>query len=172
MPKAYHALTLSFHQPAGNLEEMLSTNPWAAQERLWALDRVPRALWDYQGLAKVHLHLSGTLLETLSQPSFQERVHGIVKCGDLLWYLQNQRLFEILGSGYYHPLLPLIPEQGSVGASDAFAGGALPAHPGGLHVSGGSVATGGAKSSSARMLKLKEVRSESERGECATECET
>jgi alpha-amylase/alpha-mannosidase (GH57 family) len=57
----------------------------------------------------VHLALSGTLLETLSNPEFQQRVYGIVKCGDLLWQLQNSRIFEILGTGYYHPVLPLIP---------------------------------------------------------------
>jgi 4-alpha-glucanotransferase len=109
MRKVFHALTLNFHQPPGNLEHLLDTNEWAAKELLWAIDRMPRALWDYEGIAKVHLNLSGTLLETLSNPSFQERVHGIVKCGELLWHLQNRRLFEVLGTGYYHPVLPLIP---------------------------------------------------------------
>jgi alpha-amylase/alpha-mannosidase (GH57 family) len=33
----------------------------------------------------------------------------MVDCGSLLWHLQNDRLFEILGTGYYHPVLPLIP---------------------------------------------------------------
>lgn len=109
MRKVFHALTLNFHQPPGNLEHLLDTDEWAAKELLWAIDRMPRALWDYEGIAKVHLNLSGTLLETLSDPSFQERVHGIVKCGELLWHLQNRRLFEVLGTGYYHPVLPLIP---------------------------------------------------------------
>jgi alpha-amylase/alpha-mannosidase (GH57 family) len=49
------------------------------------------------------------LLETLSRPDFQKRVHGLVKCGDLLWHLQNDRIIQILGTGYYHPVLPLIP---------------------------------------------------------------
>lgn len=109
MRKVFHALTLNFHQPSGNLEHLLETDPWAAKELLWAIDRMPRALWDYEGIAKVHLNLSGTLLETLSNPSFQERVYGIVKCGEILWHLQNQRIFEVLGSAYYHPVLPLIP---------------------------------------------------------------
>ena len=62
-----------------------------------------------EDLARVHLSLSGTLLETLCDPAFQERVYGIVKCGDLLWHLQNRRLFDVLGTAYYHPVLPLIP---------------------------------------------------------------
>ena len=55
---------------------------------------------------RVHLSLSGTLLETLSSPEFQRRVYGIVDCGSLLWYLQNERIIQVLGTAYYHPVLP------------------------------------------------------------------
>jgi len=37
----------------------------------------------------VHLSVSGTLLETLTDPDFQRRVYGTVVCGSLLWHLQN-----------------------------------------------------------------------------------
>jgi alpha-amylase/alpha-mannosidase (GH57 family) len=106
---AHHALVLNLHQPAGNLEHLLEHAAWEAKEILFALDRIPRSLWGQEDLARVHLSLSGTLLETLSSPAFQERVYGIVDCGKLLWHLQNTELFEILGTGYYHPVLPLIP---------------------------------------------------------------
>lgn len=105
----YHALVLNLHQPSGNLEHLLKTNFWEAKEILWALDRMPRALWGYEDLARVHLSLSGTLLETLQNPQFQEQVYGIVKTGELLWQLQNNRIFDILGTGFYHPVLPLTP---------------------------------------------------------------
>jgi 4-alpha-glucanotransferase len=107
---AYHALVLNLHQPSGNLEHLLTHAEWEAKEILYALDRIPRSLWGYEDVARVHLSLSGTLLETLQSPEFQERVYGTVKCGDLLWHLQNERLIEVLGTGYYHPVLPLIPE--------------------------------------------------------------
>jgi 4-alpha-glucanotransferase len=107
----HHALVLNLHQPSGNLEYLLAQNSWEAKEILWALDRIPRSLWGFEDVARVHLALSGTLLETLSNPGFQSLVYGIVKCGDLLWYLQNTKLFEILGTGYYHPVLPLIPKE-------------------------------------------------------------
>lgn len=107
---AHHALVLNLHQPLGNLEELLEHNHWEAQEILYALDRIPRSLWGYEDVARVHLSLSGTLLQTLSDPAFQQRVYGLVDCGALLWHYQNQDLFEILGTGYYHPVLPLIPE--------------------------------------------------------------
>jgi predicted glycosyl hydrolase (DUF1957 family) len=46
---------------------------------------------------------------TSRTPRFQERVYGIVDCGALLWHLQNTRTIEVLGTGYYHPVLPLMP---------------------------------------------------------------
>lgn len=107
---AHHALVLNLHQPPGNLQTMLDEDNWEAKEILYALDRIPRSLWGNEDLARVHLSLSGTLLETLADPAFQERVYGIVDCGSLLWQFQNQDIFEILGTGYYHPVLPLIPE--------------------------------------------------------------
>lgn len=105
-----HALVLNLHQPSGNLEYLLENQQWEAKEILWAMDRIPRSLWGYEDIAKVHLSLSGTLLETLINPDFQEKVYGITKVGDLLWFLQNTNLFHILGTGYYHPVFPLTPE--------------------------------------------------------------
>ncbi|MCH9699174.1 MAG: glycoside hydrolase family 57 [Gammaproteobacteria bacterium] len=110
MNTTYHALVLNFHQPEGNLEELLGYQPWDTEQILYAMERMPRTLLPYQDQARVHLSLSGTLLQTLSDPGFQERVYGIVDCGSLLWQLQNNRIFNILGTGYYHPVLPLIPE--------------------------------------------------------------
>ncbi|MBN2187818.1 MAG: hypothetical protein JW699_00080 [Chitinispirillaceae bacterium] len=107
----HHALVLNFHQPSGNLESLLERNEWEAKEILWAMDRMPRTLWGYEDTARVHITLSGTLLETLANPDFQSRVYGIVKCGDLIWYLQNIALFEVLGTAYYHSVLPLIPKE-------------------------------------------------------------
>ncbi len=107
---AHHALVLNLHQPPFNLQQLLDEGNWEAKEILYAIDRIPRSLWGYEDVARVHLSMSGTLLETLSDPAFQERVYGIIDCGSLLWHFQNQDLFEILGTGYYHPVLPLIPE--------------------------------------------------------------
>jgi alpha-amylase/alpha-mannosidase (GH57 family) len=105
----HHALVLNLHQPAGNLDELLDAGSWEATEILYALDRIPRTLWRHEEIARVHLSLSGTLLETLSSPGFQERVYGIVDCGSLLWHLQNTRIVRVLGTAYYHPVLPLTP---------------------------------------------------------------
>ncbi|QJD29906.1 polysaccharide deacetylase family protein [Methylococcus geothermalis] len=107
----HHALVLNLHQPPGNLEHLLDHQDWEAKEILFAYDRIARSLWDYSDVGRVHLSVSGTLLETLASPGFQERVYGIVDCGSLLWHWQNQSIIDILGTGYYHPVLPLIPER-------------------------------------------------------------
>jgi alpha-amylase/alpha-mannosidase (GH57 family) len=109
MKPIYHALVLNLHQPAGNLEHLLEHSPWEAREILFALDRIARSNWAFGDKARVHLSLSGTLLETLSSPDFQSRVYGDVDVGSMLWHLQNQYIIQILGTGYYHPVLPLIP---------------------------------------------------------------
>ena len=109
----YHALVLNLHQPPSYLDVLLERKGQEAAEILFAYDRMPRALWAYEDLARVHLSISGTLLETLSHPDFQRKVYGIVDCGTLLWALQNTKIFEILGTGYYHPVLALIPESDS-----------------------------------------------------------
>jgi alpha-amylase/alpha-mannosidase (GH57 family) len=103
------ALVLNLHQPSRNLEDMAADQEWQAKEVLWALDRIPRSLWGYEDVGKVHLSLSGTLLEALADPSFQERFYGVVDCGSLLWHLQNIEIIQVLGTGYYHPVFPLVP---------------------------------------------------------------
>lgn len=105
-----HALVLNLHQPAGNLEDLLAHRDCQAHEILYAIDRIPRFLWNYQDVGRVHLALSGTLLETLSNPWFQQRVYGTVDCGSLLWHLQNLATLRVLGTAYYHAVLPLIPQ--------------------------------------------------------------
>jgi alpha-amylase/alpha-mannosidase (GH57 family) len=109
MADRHFALVLNLHQPAGNLQELLERREWEAREILWAMDRIPRSLWPDADIGRLHVSISGTLLETLADPDFQSRVYGIVDCGSLLWYLQNQRIVNVLGTAYYHPVLPLIP---------------------------------------------------------------
>jgi hypothetical protein len=115
MLEIHHALVLDIHQPSGNLQDLLDTQEkeWEAKEILFAYDRMARVLRANADLARVNVSFSGTLLETLSNPGLQERVYGIVKCGDLLndlQGLQHDGVLEVLGTGYYHPLFALIPE--------------------------------------------------------------
>ncbi|WP_339134311.1 MAG: hypothetical protein WGN25_15045 [Candidatus Electrothrix sp. GW3-4] len=109
MDRIFHAVVLNLHQPSGNLQHLFDHNKWEAKEILFSLDRIPRSLWQDSDIARVHLSLSGTLLETLADPGFQAAAYGTIDCGSFLWHLQNEQIFEILGTAYYHPVLPLIP---------------------------------------------------------------
>ena len=109
MSNIHHALVLNLHQPPGNLERLFAENEWEAKEILFAYDRIARSLWGYEDVGRVHLSLSGTLLEALSGQPFQERAYGVVDIGSLLWHWQNRGVIDILGTGYYHPVFPLIP---------------------------------------------------------------
>ena len=42
MRNVFHALVLSLHQPAGNLEALLNSGDWKAKEILFAMDRIDR----------------------------------------------------------------------------------------------------------------------------------
>jgi alpha-amylase/alpha-mannosidase (GH57 family) len=110
MTNIHHALVLNLHQPPNNLENLFAENEWEAKEILFAYDRIARSLWGYEDVGRVHLSLSGTLLESLSSPEFQEKTYGIVDSGSVLWHWQNRSIIEILGTGYYHPVFPLIPQ--------------------------------------------------------------
>ncbi len=47
----FYATVLNLHQPLSNLEELLDTREWESRKILYALDRIPRALADYENLA-------------------------------------------------------------------------------------------------------------------------
>ena len=67
MANVSFALVLNAHQPAWNLEDLLQHREWEAKEILWAIDRIPRSLWNSEDVGRVHLALSGTLLEPVDQ---------------------------------------------------------------------------------------------------------
>lgn len=104
----YHALMLNLHQPAGNLEHLLTYQEPEARAILQAMARIPHALHDVPE-AKVHFSLSGTLLETLQDPEFQQKAEGIMDGQAFLDQMRRLPNLEILGTAYYHPVLPLIP---------------------------------------------------------------
>lgn len=81
MKEIAHVLVLNLHQPAPNLEYLLAHHSWEAMEILYALDRIPRSLRDYEYVGRVHLSLSGTLLETLSNPVFLGVFTGLLIVG-------------------------------------------------------------------------------------------
>lgn len=90
------ALALHNHQPVGNFGWVLEENYQLAYlPMLECLERHPRI--------RVALHYSGYLLDWLCQwqPDFVGRVRALVERGQA----------EVLGGGYYEPILPSIPDR-------------------------------------------------------------
>ncbi len=106
MPEVYHALGLHFHQPHGNMNFLLSTNREEALRILQCYIRPIRYLSECEGLAAVHLSISGTLLEQMCTLTLDEL--GSLK--DALECYVNLSNVEFLATGFYHPVFPLIPE--------------------------------------------------------------
>src|SRR5260370_41415677 len=88
------------HQPVGNF-------PWVFQQVfeqaylpfIEALERHPRV--------RLSLHYTGSLLDWLSEahPDFLQRIAALARRGQV----------EMVGGGYYEPILPSIPDQDKVG---------------------------------------------------------
>ena len=95
VPAVSLLMAIHCHQPVGNFgfvfEEAFRN---AYEPFLAALERHPAI--------RVSLHYSGSLLDWLleHQPKFLERIRRLVAQGQV----------ELLASGYYEPILPLIPE--------------------------------------------------------------
>jgi alpha-amylase len=88
-------LLLHHHQPVGNF-------PWVFQQ-VYEEAYLPmiEALERHSGI-RLSLHYTGSLLDWLAeaQPAFLQRINRLVQ--------QNQ--VEIVGGGYYEPILPSIPD--------------------------------------------------------------
>ncbi len=95
-PRVYLLMALHCHQPVGNFGFVFDEAFRKAYEPfLAALERHPTV--------RVALHYSGSLLDWLaaSQPSYLKRIRALVHRGQV----------EMLASGYYEPILPVIPEE-------------------------------------------------------------
>ena len=94
------ALAFHNHQPVGNFGWVLSEAYEVAYEPMVAaLERHPTV--------HISLHYTGPLLEWLrvERPDFIERLAALVARGQV----------EILGGGYYEPVLASLPERDRVG---------------------------------------------------------
>ncbi len=109
MAHAFYAVGLNFHQPYWNLCDLHNSAPWEAQQVLLAYARAARHLKQNQPDARLHVAFSGTLLMQLMDPGIQDAFRGVVDLRALLDDFRSSGI-EFLGSGYTHPVFPLIPE--------------------------------------------------------------
>ncbi len=111
MKEIYHALVLNMHQPPSNLDELLETQPLGGEG-----DPV-RLRPDAADAVGLRRHRAGPPLDVrhAARNPGAPRISSAVSTASSIaarcsGSLQNQQIFEILGTGYYHPVLALIPE--------------------------------------------------------------
>jgi alpha-amylase len=99
-PNSIHlGLLLHNHQPVGNF-------PWVFQQ-VYEDAYLPmiEALERHPGI-RLSLHYTGSLLDWLAevQPTFPQRINQLVQ----------RKQVEIVGGGYYEPILPSIPDSDKI----------------------------------------------------------
>lgn len=110
MAEVYHALGLNMHQPPGNLFALHNSEErWEAKQILWCYDRPTRMLEGYEDVARLHMDFSGTLLKQLEDPAVRETFHDVVDVESLLDRYRRSPI-EFVGTGLFHPVYPLIPQ--------------------------------------------------------------
>jgi len=112
MAHIHHALGLHLHQPLGNLLALFNseTESWEAKQILWCYDRITRMLEGYEDIARLHLSCSGTLLKQLEDPAIREAFCDVADIADFMERFRRSPI-EFVGSGLFHPVYPLIPEE-------------------------------------------------------------
>lgn len=100
MDKAHFCIAIHFHQPIGNFDNIL--------ERTYRLCYQPffELLFNYPDI-KMTFHISGCLLDYLDT-KYPEAIN-IVK------EMVSRGQIEMLGGGYYEPILPAIPRRDIIG---------------------------------------------------------
>nr|BBH88320.1 alpha-amylase [Thermosporothrix sp. COM3] len=102
----YLGLLLHNHQPVGNFPSVIQqVYEQSYLPMLEALERHPGV--------RVSLHYTGSLLDWLeaTHPEFLERIAALIQRGQV----------EIVGGGYYEPILPAIPDRDKIGQIRAFS---------------------------------------------------
>jgi len=110
MIQAYYAIGLNLHQPYGNLIDLHNTVQWEAKQVLYSLARAPRYVKQNGPEARLHVVFSGTLLMQLTDPGVRETFEYTWDLNLLLHEYRTSGI-EFLGTGYTHPVFPLIPEK-------------------------------------------------------------
>jgi len=106
----YHALGLHMHQPPGNLKLLIESSPQEAEKIVRCYERAARFAQEYRDLAHLHVGFSGILLEQLLDPAVVDAYRNIVDIPQMLGRYREATNVELVGTGYYHPIFPIIPK--------------------------------------------------------------
>lgn len=106
----YHALGLHLHQPPGNLLDILQHAEFEGIGIIHAYDRIVRYAHQYKDVARIHVGISGVLLDQLTDPKVKAAYAPHLDIEGMLRGYREADNIELLGMGHYHPVFPLIPQ--------------------------------------------------------------
>lgn len=106
-----HAIGLHLHQPADTLPKLLRQDEGNLRRVLLCYERLARHAHKYAHVARLHVALSGVLLEQLRDPAFIEASRHLADVPAILDSLRSAPNIEFIGTGYRHAPLPLIPPE-------------------------------------------------------------
>jgi alpha-amylase/alpha-mannosidase (GH57 family) len=110
MPEPYHALGFHMHQPPGNLELLWRHHEWEARQIALCYQRPLKYAQRFAVSGRFHVDFSGILLEQFLDPVIQNLYREVVDFEAMLAGYRETENIELLSTGYYHPIFPLIPE--------------------------------------------------------------
>jgi alpha-amylase/alpha-mannosidase (GH57 family) len=111
MAEIYHALGLHLHQPPGNMLDVLRSAEHEAIGIIHAYDRIARYAHRYPDTARLHVGMSGILLDQLTDPEVVEAYRPHLDITGMLKGYREASNIELLGMGHFHPVFPLIPKE-------------------------------------------------------------
>ena len=107
----HYALGLHMHQPPGNLQLLIDSNEWEAQQIIRCYERAARYAHLYKDVARFHVDFSGVLLAQFKDPAIIDRYRKYIDIPAMIQSYRDAKNIEIIGMGYYHPIFPLIPRE-------------------------------------------------------------
>lgn len=106
-----HAIGLHLHQPADTLLKLLQQDEGELRRVLLCYERLARHAHKYAHVARLHVALSGVLLEQLRDPAFIGATRHLADIPAILDSLRSAPNIEFVGTGFRHAPLPLIPPE-------------------------------------------------------------
>lgn len=109
MAELYHALGFHMHQPPGNLELLWREHEWEARQIVLCYQRPLKYAQRFAGQGRFHVDFSGILLEQLCDDTVRRLYREVVDMEEMLAGYAEADNIELLATGYFHPIFPLIP---------------------------------------------------------------
>jgi hypothetical protein len=104
-----HALGLHMHQPPENLRFLIDNDEREAERIIRCYDRAQRWAHACADGGRLHVSFSGILLEQLLDPAIVDLYRRWLDIPAMLDGYRTADNIEVVGTGYYHPIFPLIP---------------------------------------------------------------